>query len=178
MQVKTLKQLFQRYRRPGNLFFASCFLALSLFLTSQIGNQTIWKPSTRFASQPAFWPMISLYGMTLFAVLNWLSAAVSPKIAGRWGEVVFWLRSLEFAAWFMAYVFIVPLLGYLLATMVFAVILSLRAGYRTPKMIGIAVVSAVSIVVIFKAFLQVKVPGGQIYEYLPDFMRAFMLTYF
>ena len=34
------------------------------------------------------------------------------------------------------------------------------------------------VVVIFKSFLQVKVPGGKLYEYLPGAMRSFMLTYF
>jgi len=33
-------------------------------------------------------------------------------------------------------------------------------------------------VVIFKSLLQVKVPGGAIYEFLPNVMRSFFLTYF
>ena len=37
---------------------------------------------------------------------------------------------------------------------------------------------AFAIVVIFKAFLQVKIPGGGIYEALPSALRSFMLTYF
>lgn len=178
VRIKTLKQLFQRHRRPGNLFFATIFLILSLFLLSQIGNQTVWKSSTRFYAQPALWPIVSLVGMTLFALLNWISAWVSPKIAGRWLEVQFWLRSFEYVLWFMAYVYVVPLLGYLPSTVLFAVVLALRVGYRTPKMIGFSVLMAVSVVVVFKSFLQVRVPGGQIYEWLPDFMRSFMLTYF
>ena len=178
VQIKTLKQLFQRYRRPGNLFFATIFMVLSLVLVSHLGSQAQWMSSTKWSSQPALWPAISVFGMLIFAALNWISAIVSPRIDGRWQEVWFWLRSIEFIAWFMAYVVLVPLLGYLPSTILFAIALTYRAGYRSAKMFGFAVITAVSVVVIFKSFLQVRVPGGQVYEYLPDFLRSFMLTYF
>jgi len=177
VQVKTLKQLFQRYRRPGNLFFASLFLLISLVLVLQLGSQTEWKSATKWSSQPALWPAISLFGMLIFATLNWFSAIVSPRIEGRWQEVGFWLSSFEFVAWFMAYVFLVPILGYLPSTIVFALILTYRMGYRSKAMFSYAALAAVSVVVIFKSFLQVKVPGGQAYEYLPDAVRSFALTY-
>ncbi len=177
VQTKTLKQLFQRYRRPGNFFFASVFLAISLVLLSQLGSQVVWKPATKWSSQPALWPTIAIIGMTIFAILNWLSAFLSPRIEGRWQEVATWARAFEFVLWFMAYVFLVPLLGYLPSTMLFTVILCLRMGYRNPKMLGISAITAIVIVVIFKSFLQVKVPGGLVYEYLPDTIRSFMLTY-
>ncbi len=178
VQIKTLKQLFQRYRRPGNFVFASTFLILSIFLVSQLGNETTWQSATKWSSQPSLWPTISLICMTGFAFLNWISDFVSPRIEGRWQEVTFWLRSFEFIVWFMAYVFIVPVLGYLPSTLLFAVSLTFRMGYRSAKMLTIAALTATIIVVIFKSFLQVKVPGGQVYEFLPDAIRSFMLTYF
>ncbi len=177
VKIKTLKQLFQRNRRPGNLFFAGVFLALALFLLVQIPHQTVWKSGAKWSAQPALWPAISIVGMTLFASLNWTSAFVSPKIAGRWKEISFWLLSLEYVAWFMVYVALVPKAGYLPTTIVFAVLLAMRTGYRTKKMLVCAALTAVVVVVVFKAFLQVKVPGGQVYEYLPDALRSFMLTY-
>ena len=78
----------------------------------------------------------------------------------------------------MAYVLIVPYLGYLPSTIIFISILTLRVGYRDLKFMGAAVAVGFAVVVIFKSLLQVKVPGGQIYEFLPDGIRAFMLTYF
>ncbi len=176
--MKTLQQLFKRYRRPGDLFFAMCFLLLAAFLLSQISTQTDWKPNTKVSNQPALWSIISIVGMVVFGFLNAVSGWVSPRIDGRLQEIGFWLRSLEYVAWFMIYVTIVPLLGYLPTTIVFAIFLAVRAGYRRSKMIGFSVLTAVSIVVIFKSFLQVKVPGGQVYEFLPTAMRSFMLTYF
>ena len=116
--------------------------------------------------------------MVLFAALHWLSSALSPRIEGCWREVGFWLRSLEYAPWFMAYVLAVPHLGYLPSTVIFTVLLAGRVGSHSWKAIGGAAVTGCVIVLAFKTFLQVKVPGGQPYEVLPDGLRAFMLTYF
>ncbi|MCP5087063.1 MAG: tripartite tricarboxylate transporter TctB family protein [Rhodobacteraceae bacterium] len=177
-RIQTLQDLFKRYRRPGDLVFAVVFLAFSIFLLSQIGAETKWVKRTKLVAQPAFWPAVSLIGMVFFASLHWLSSALSPRIYGRLAEVTFWARSLEYAFWFMAYVTIVPWLGYLPATPLFAVLLALRVGYRAPRMLISAALTGIAVVLVFKTFLQVKVPGGQLYESLPDGLRAFMLTYF
>jgi len=177
-RIKTLQELFQRHRRPGDLVFAVFFLALSLFLLANLGEQTQWARRTKLFAQPAFWPAVSLIGMTVFAALHWASSALSPRIPGRWREVGFWLRSIEYAVWFMAYVALVPRLGYLPSTLLFTVALAWRSGARSRSAIGGAVVAAFVIVLVFKTFLQVKVSGGQLYELLPGGMRAFMLTYF
>ena len=70
------------------------------------------------------------------------------------------------------------LCGYLPTTILFAVLLVLRAGYRSFAAVGSAVIGAVVIVVLFKTLLQVKLPAGRIYEALPDGLRQIMLTYF
>lgn len=177
VQVKTLKQLFQRYRRPGNLFFASLFLGISLVLLFNIQTQSQWLNGTKWSSQPALWPMISIFGMTFFALLNWTSAIVSPKIEGRWQEVGYWLKAFEYVGWFMAYVIAVPIAGYLPSTIMFCLMLCYRTGYRSRRMFLVSALIAILIVVLFKSFLQVKVPGGQVYELFPDAIRSFMLTY-
>lgn len=178
LRFKTLQDMFKRYRRPGDLVFAVAFLLFSLALLSQLGEQTVWKKGTKLFAQPSFWPAVSLTSMTLFAAFHWLGSVVSPRLDGRWAEVWFWLRSLEFVAWFLIYVSLVPVLGYLLATALFAVLLGFRLGYRSLAWVAISAGSGVAIVVIFKTFLQVKVPGGLIYEYLPVTLRSIMLTYF
>ena len=103
---------------------------------------------------------------------------MSLRVEGRWAEVKFWIRSVEFALWFMAYVWMAARLGYLPSSIVFPALLAFRLGYRVPRKLGFAAASGVTVVVLFKSLLQVKVPGGAIYETLPDAMRAFMLTYF
>jgi len=54
----------------------------------------------------------------------------------------------------------------------------LRSGYRGKTALISAVAAAIVIVIVFKAFLQVKIPSGEIYEILPDGIRQIMLTYF
>ena len=176
--TKTLKSLFKRYRRPGDIVFAWFCLACSVFLLSQILDQTAYKDGAKLFAQPRFWPAVSLSLMTGFAAIHLLSSALSERIEGRWREVWLWVSSLEYAGWFMGYAFVVPYTGYLPTTVLFAVFLALRVGYRSAKMLLAAAGSAVFIVLLFKTFLKVNLPSGLIYEQLPDGLRQIMLTYF
>lgn len=177
-RLATLQVLFKRYRRPGDIVFALAFLVLSLWLASQLSTQTTWKNGGKLAAQAPLWPTISVLGMVFFALLHALGSVLSARIPGRWTEVGMWFRSVEYALWFMAYVLVVPYIGYLVATMLVCYLLALRSGYRSKAMLSASVVGGVLVVVIFKSMLQVKVPGGLVYEYLPGTLRSFMLTYF
>ena len=41
VRLRIFQELFQRYRRPGDLIFAFVFLFFALFLLSQLGEQTV-----------------------------------------------------------------------------------------------------------------------------------------
>ena len=177
-RVKTLQVLFKRYRRPGDIVFAWIVLLFSLFLLSQLFEQTAYKPGAKLFAQPRVWPAVSLMCMTGFAALHLLGSVLSERIHGRWKEVLLWISSLEYAGWFIVYAASVPYAGYLPATVIFSVLLTLRAGYRSRVTLMAAAASAFVIVLLFKTFLQVKLPSGQVYEVLPDGLRQIMLTYF
>ncbi|MEM9707298.1 MAG: tripartite tricarboxylate transporter TctB family protein [Pseudomonadota bacterium] len=177
-RVKTLQSLFKRYRRPGDIVFAWFALLVSVFLLSQIADQTEWHNGGKLFAQPRFWPALSLIGMTAFAAFHLLSSALSERIRGRWQEVWLWVSSLEYAAWFVAYAAAAPYLGYLPNTIIFAVALTWRAGYRSPAFLGAAAASAVAIVLLFKTLLKVNLPAGLVYDWLPDGLRQIMLTHF
>jgi hypothetical protein len=177
-RMNTLQALFKRYRRPGDIVFAWAALIISVLLLSQLMEQTTWRAGGKLFAQPRFWPAVSLIGMTGFAALHLLGSAMSDRISGRWKEVAYWLASLEYALWFVVYAFVVPYAGYLPTTVLFAIILVLRAGYRSRTIILWAIVTAVGIVLLFKTFLQVKLPAGQIYDSLPDGLRFIMQNYF
>lgn len=177
-RVKTLQSLFKRYRRPGDIVFAWVLLIVSVFLLSQLFEQTAYKPRGKLFAQPRFWPAVSLMGMAGFAVFHLLGSALSERIEGRWREVWTWIAALEYAGWFIAYAALVPLGGYLPTTLVFALALTLRAGYRSARMLIAAGACAVIIVLLFKTLLRVNLPAGRVYELLPDGLRPFMLTYF
>ena len=89
-----------------------------------------------------------------------------------------WITSLEYAAWFIAYAAAVPYAGYLPATILFAIALGWRAGYRRTSTLVAAGAAAGVIVVLFKTLLRVNLPSGRVYEVLPDGLRQIMLTYF
>jgi hypothetical protein len=177
-RAKTLQSLFKRYRRPGDIVFAWIVLAFSVFMLSQLFDQTAYQSRGKLVAQPRFWPAVSLITMTSFSAFHLLGSALSERINGRWGEVWHWVKSVEYAGWFIAYAASVPYTGYLPTTVMFAALLALRVGYRSAKMIGAAVVSSIVVVVLFKTVLKVNLPAGQIYEVLPDGLRQIMLTYF
>ena len=58
---------------------------------------------------------------------------------------------------------LVPILGYLPSTVLFAVFLALRTGFRGARTVGIAALFGVFVTVVFRAFLQVKIPAGDVY---------------
>ncbi|GAB5448125.1 tripartite tricarboxylate transporter TctB family protein [Gymnodinialimonas sp.] len=176
-RAKTLQALFKRYRRPGDIVFAWVLLIFSIFMLSQLWGQTTWRNGNALFAQPRFWPGVSLAGMALFSALHLLGSALSERIEGRWSEVWLWLSSLEYAGWFIVYALVVPYTGYLPTTVVFAVALALRAGYRSGGALLAAAGAAVAIVVLFKSLLQVRLPAGEIYQYLPDGIRQFFLIY-
>lgn len=177
MIAKTLQDVFKRYRRPGDIVFAVLFLAFSVFLLSQLGEQTKVVKRTKWFAQPGLWPTIAVWCMVVFGFLHWLSSAMSDRISGRLAEVGVWLRSFEYVAYFLIYVMLVPQLGYLPSTMLFAVFLTLRAGFRGAVPIAVSALFGFIVTIVFRGFLQVKIPAGAIYEYLPDTIRAFALTY-
>jgi len=69
-------------------------------------------------------------------------------------------------------------IGYLFSSIIFCVVLAARVGYRSLRTLMISAGLSVAIVLLFKTFLQVRIPGGTVYEYLPDGIRNFMILYF
>jgi hypothetical protein len=165
-------------RRSGQLIFALAFLGLSLLLASQIGEQTKWAAKTKFFAQPRFWPAVSLGGMVLFGALHLRSLPRKKILRYDWREARTWASVLEYVGWFLAYVWAVPVIGYLPATMIFMPAMAWRLGYRSRMMIWISAGFAVAVVVLFKMLLEVKIPGGMIYEYLPGALRSFFILNF
>jgi hypothetical protein len=168
-------------RRTGDTTFNALCLLGSLFLLSQMGSQTSWSPGQNFAAQPGFWPRLAVIGMALFSALNLWWSLRDPRLAERrigiGGELLVWLKSLQYALWFMAYVFVTPVIGYLATSILFAVTLCFWVGHRSGQSLFWAALSGLVTVVLFKSLLQVRIPGGTVYEVLPDVLRNFFIQY-
>jgi hypothetical protein len=147
-------------------------------LISQLGDQTKWIKKTKFAAQPRLWPMIALTGMVFFTGLHLWRLPRRRILQVDLQEAKRWLQVVEYCVWFIAYVWVVPDLGYLISTLIFLPALAYRAGYKNKKMMTYAACIGFSIVVIFKSFLEVKIPGGAIYELFPNAMRSFFILNF
>lgn len=176
-RIQTLQDLFRRYRRPGDFFIAMLSFLFALFLLVSLPFQTTWIDRSKLFAQPAFWPAISIFGMAVFSGLHMLGAILSERLPGRMAEVMVWIRSLEYAVWFLGYVALVPVAGYLPATLIFTVLMTLRLGYRGWRWMLAAVIFAVVVVLLFKGFLRVNIPAGAWYEQLPEgAVRNFIMT--
>jgi len=164
--------------KRGHLIFALMFILLSISLLLQIEEQTKWVLKVKFAAQPRFWPAVSLIGMVSFAGLYILYLPQKNLVRADWLETRKWLQTIEFPLWFMIYVNLNPILGYLPSTLIFVPALIWRMGYRTPIMFKSGVAFALVVVIVFKSFLDVKIPGGAIYEFFPNSVRNFFILNF
>jgi predicted ferric reductase len=177
-RVRTLQDLFRRYRRPGDFVIALLSFTFALFLALNIPFQTSWVTRTGLFAQPAFWPAVAIAFMVMFSTMHMIGSLVSERIPGRMEEVLQWVKAAEYVLWFMAYVFLVPILGYLLATVIFTTSLTFRLGYRGWQWTGVAVLFAAVVVVLFRGLLHVKIPSGALYDLLPPgTLRSVFLTY-
>jgi hypothetical protein len=181
-QAKSVTEIAPVARRRGDVVFAIAALIFAVVMLALIGEQTELVKRLQWTHQPRFWPVVSLGGMALFGLLYAIGSVRDRHREGpsssRAVELFLWLRAGEFAVWFMVYVFVVPVLGYLVTTILFSALLAYRAGYRTPRMMAYAVVVGIGIVLIFKTFLSVKIPGGAVYEVFPEAVRNFLIVNF
>lgn len=165
-------------RPPGNLAFAVVFLGASIWLATHLGTEARWFSRATWFQQPALWPSIGLVGMVGFGAINLIACLRARRTSSEWGELLQWLRGLEFIGWYLAYAWAVPLIGYLPATILLMVLLVWRLGIATKPMMLWAVLFAIGVVVLFKSVLSVSIPGGQIYHLLPSGLRLFFSVNF
>ena len=162
----------------GQALFAIGFVVFSALLLSLIGEQTKWTNRTILFAQPRFWPAVGLGGMVLFGILHWLSLPSRRPGPGDGAEALGWVLALEWVGWFLVYVTLVPLVGYLPVTVIFAILLARRVGYKGARWMVISGGFGAAVVVLFKSFMGVKIPGAALYEYLPDSLRLFFILNF
>ena len=164
-------------QKPGAWLFMAVFLLCSFILVLYLPDQTKFSAKGKLFAQPRFWPAVAVIGMTVFAAAHLVQHRRSRRLREA-SEAVFWLRGLEYVAWFMAYVWAVPRIGYLPSTVLLTVALALRVGYRGGRTLLAAAATGFAIVLIFKTFLSVKIPGGAFYETFPPAIRNFLILNF
>ena len=162
------------------VWFGVCTFLVAVFLASQLGSQTKFFEGMPLEKQPGLWAAIGIVGMLIFGFFQmvqfWFhrNGLRAPAFVA---EIVIWARAGEYVLWFMVYVYVVPIVGYLPTTIGFLLLMTWRLGYRKSAHFVFAVLAGIAIVLVFKSFLQVKIPGGALYEFLPDALRSFAILY-
>ena len=185
ISTESRPRLFDTRRRPGDLFFAAASCALALFLLIRLPDQTRWFNRVDLLLQPRFWPSVVLGAFTLFSGLYLMQSWLARKDPDHLdisllpaGELLRWLRPLEFALYFVVYAASIPWLGYLLSTVLFMPLLGLRTGIRSLSVLGMLTGLGVGIVLAFKTGLEVRMPPGAVYELFPPAVRNFLIRNF
>lgn len=165
-------------RSAGENIFIAAALLIAVLLLSQLTGQTVWVDDAKsFAAQPRFWPAVALVAMVASLAMHfWFVRRRKPQ-SRDWMEARRWIEPLEFAIWFMVFVFLVPYVGFLPMSIAFAVALTRRLGYRDRRFVLLAALFAIITVILFKGLLGVKIPGAMIYEMLPGSIRNFFILY-
>ena len=187
-------------QRRRAAIFAACALLFAAAMLALSGAQLKWN-AVGFHKQPGFWSVLSLIGMALFALALLLQPAAMRsakyvdvgddgdsdgdnddinrnRTTHDWRTLCQqWFGTAEYALYFLLYVYAVPRLGYLPSTLIAMCLLMYRLGYRSARMQLTACLVGASIVVLFKSLLQVKIPGGALYEMFPSALRNFLTLY-
>ncbi|MEM6373384.1 MAG: tripartite tricarboxylate transporter TctB family protein [Pseudomonadota bacterium] len=107
----------------------------------------------------------------------WRKRYKQPTALGH--ELTQWLRALEFVGWFVVYTALVPVLGYLMATLLLGTGLPWRLGYRGARWMGICLATSFTIVLIFRTGLQIRTPVNiWLYDQFPPAVETFMQVWF
>jgi len=188
-----VENLFEFKRITGDLTLSIIFLLFVVFLLIYFNSESGWsardlnqKRVGKILKQQWVGPLMCMAILLPATILNTLEAFKAYKKSKRlllpnkiMYEMTQWIRSLEFILYFLVYTFSITVLGYLISTLIFAVFLTYRLGYRTKKWIFISLFSSFIVVLIFRTILQIKTPVNiWLYKFLPENLEVFMKIYF
>ena len=188
-----VENLFEFKRITGDLTLSIIFLFFVGFLLVHFNSESGWngrdldqKRVGKILKQQWVGPLMCMAILIPATFFNILEAFKAYKKSKRLlipnktlYEMIQWIRSLEFILYFLVYTFSISILGYLISTLVFAVFLTYRLGYRTKKWVLISLFSSFIVVLIFRTILQIKTPINiWLYQYFPENIEVFMKIYF
>ncbi|WP_461472645.1 tripartite tricarboxylate transporter TctB family protein [Pararhodobacter sp.] len=174
-----LSELTHPPHHRAEIVFAVVSFLIAVALATQWSSQTDWVARQPLSRQPGLWPLIAIVGMLVFGAGELIACLIRNRRNGG-GDVLaemgLWARAGEYALWFLVYVLATPWIGYLPATALFMTLLAQRLGYRG-RILWLTPVLALGIVVMFKGVLQVRIPGGAVYDLFPQAIRNVLVLY-
>ncbi len=188
-----IDNLFEFRRGRGDLILSLVMLAFVVFLFWNFGEESAWndrdlsqKRVGKILKQPWIGPFLCMALLLPAAIFNVYQSYRQRQKDTRLHipqrdlyEIGQWARAIEYVAYFIIYTFCVPVLGYLVSTILFTIFLTYRLGYRSRFWITISFLSSFAIVLVFRTFLQIKTPVNiWLYDQLPPLLGTFMKIYF
>ena len=164
----------------GQWLFSLCAFALVLFLFASIPFQTSFFDNVPWYKQPRIWPGIAIVGMLIAGIGHFFTLrkfSEPPETLPFSKDLQLTAKALEISLWFILYIFAVGALGYLPSSIAFALFMCWRMEYKSWRFYLYALLLAIAIVAIFKGILQVRIPGGDLYDFLPTDLQRFAKTY-
>ena len=188
-----VENLFEFKRVTGDLTLSIIFLMLVSFLLISFNTESGWdgrelsqKRVGKILKQQWVGPLICMVILVPATIYNLYQSTIQLNINKRLRmpsrikhELFQWLKSLEFIFYFLIYTNIITIFGYLISTVIFAIFLTTRLGYRSLEWILRSAIAAFIIVIIFRSILQIKTPVNiWLYKFLPQNFEVFMKIYF
>ena len=188
-----IENLFEFKRGKGDLILSFIFLMFVLFLFLNFNHESGWenrnldqKRFGKILKQQWVGPLICMAVLLPTTIINLYESFQQTfknkrlRLPNRtFYEISEWVKSLEFIFYFLIYTFSISILGYLLSTLIFAVFLTYRLGYRSFRWITISLLVSFCIVIIFRTILQIKTPINiWLYDKFPEPLEIFLKIYF
>jgi hypothetical protein len=173
--------------RIESVVIATAFCAASVALLAMIGTATrAGQTDADWWTRPALAPGVFLAVLVVANLVTVWGALAdlrrTPPTAAERAEarvlILGWLRPLEFVAYFLAYLWLIPHAGYFPATLAFVLFLLWRSGLRSPGWMLAGVCSALALVGIFRIGLGVWMPAPDVYDLFPEGMRMTLIRWF
>ena len=171
---------------PGRMILALFFLVFGAGGLALMPFQTRTSPGDEgWFTQPWLMPLLTLTLLTaislIYTVRLWRDREnFRINLAGgaMVGELWMWLRSAEFFFWYVAYIWLLGVVGYGISTFLFVAGLGFRVGLRRPKWLLAALGATLAMTLLFRLGLEIWVPPAALYDALPKSIGIFLQLYF
>ncbi|MEL7465075.1 MAG: tripartite tricarboxylate transporter TctB family protein [Pseudomonadota bacterium] len=154
--------------RHGGRYLLGGMAAAAVILLSLIGSQTVRGSEVSGRLEAGWWAEPGL-SPAVFLVITVITSAAAFFAAKR--EVVNWDKAARdygrvavLSGCMIGTVFLLGILGFALSILVFAGVVAFIAGYRGARLAMIAVLSAISMVLIFRVGFEVWFPRPELFK--------------
>lgn len=149
-------------KRPDAIAGAVLFLVSLLLLYQSSRLQMVYGKSIPGTGFLPFWLSVTMVGLSLLLMINGLRHGVAPA-AIRWPKGRGLLQVLIALGALVAYTFLVTVLGYVLSTFAFLLLLvGMLSSYRWYTVLAFSLATALSMYLVFGVWLQMSLPKGML----------------